>query len=53
MRYTQNDAVKKKIEKWGALVSKISDKYSRVRNKQERTKREAKNWPKGGYDDGS
>ena len=49
--YTQNDAVKKKIEKWGAFVSKISDQYSRVRNKQERTKREAQNWPKGGYDD--
>ena len=46
--YTQNDAVKKKIEKWGAFVSKISDQYSRVRDKQERTKREAKNWPKVG-----
>ena len=49
--YTQTDAVKKKIEKWGSFVSKVSEKYSKTRNKQERTKREAKNWPKGGYDD--
>jgi hypothetical protein len=49
--YTQTDAVKKKIEKWGSFVSKVSEKYSQVRNKQERTKRESKNWPKGGYDD--
>lgn len=48
--YTQTDAVKKKIEKWGKYVSKVSEKYSQVRNKQERTTREAKNWPKGGYD---
>ena len=37
--------------KSGSCVSKVSEKYSQVRNKQERTKRESKNWPKGGYDD--
>ena len=49
--YTQTNAVKQKIEKWGKFVTKVSEKYSQVRNKQERTKREARNWPKGGYDD--
>ena len=48
--YTQGARVKTKLEKWGKYVTKVSEKYSKVRNKQERTKRETKNWPKGGYD---
>ena len=48
--YTQTEAVKKKLEKWGKYVSKVTEKYSQARNKQERTKRESSNWPKGGYD---
>ena len=48
--YTQGARVKKKLEKWGKFVTKVSEKYSKVRNKQERTTRETKNWPKGGYD---
>jgi len=48
--YPQTGTVKKKLEKWGKYVSTVSEKYSKTRDKQERTKRESKNWPKGGYD---
>ena len=48
--YPQTGTVKKKLEKWGKYVSTISEKYSKTRDKQERTKRESKNWPKDGYD---
>ena len=48
--YPQTNAVKRKIERWGNFVSKASEAYSKTRNTQERTKREASNWPKGGYD---
>ena len=47
--YSQTATVKTKLEKWGKYVSTVSEKYSKTRNKQERTKRESKNWPKGGY----
>ena len=38
-----------KLEKWGKYVTDVSEQYSKIRNKQERTKREAANWPKQGY----
>ena len=38
-----------KLDKWSKVVSDTSESYSKVRSKQERTDREAKNWPKGGY----
>ena len=47
--YSQTATVKTKLEKWGKYVSTVSEKYSKTRDKQERTKRESKNWPKGGY----
>ena len=42
--YTQTEAVKKKLEKWGKYVSKVTEKYSQARNKQERTKCIAAPW---------
>ena len=39
----------KKLETWSKYVSKVSERYSKIREKQQRTDREAKNWPKGGY----
>ena len=38
----------KKLDKWSKQVSDTSESYSKIRNKQERTARETKNWPKGG-----
>ena len=39
----------KKLEPWSKFVSEVSERYSKIRDKQQRTDREAKNWPKGGY----
>ena len=40
----------KKAEKtWGEAVADATGKYDAERNKQKKTKREEKNWPKGGY----
>ena len=39
----------KKLEPWSKFVSEVSERYSNIRDKQQRTDREAKNWPKGGY----
>ena len=39
----------KKLPPWSKYVSEVSERYSKIRDKQERTDREAKNWPKGGY----
>jgi len=38
-----------KLEKWSKEMSSATDRYAKQRNKQQRTEREAKNWPKGGY----
>ena len=38
-----------KREKWSKEMSGATERYAKQRNKQERTEREAKNWPKGGY----
>ena len=48
--YPESEVVKKKIEKWGKFVSAVSERYGKTRDKQQRTKREARNWPKDGYD---
>jgi len=40
---------KTKLEPWNKYVTEVSERYSKIREKQERTDREAKNWPKGGY----
>ena len=42
-------AYEKKNEEWLKAMKESSAKYSDQRNKQERTKREAANWPKDGY----
>ena len=38
-----------KLEKWGKEMNSATERYAKQRNKQQRTEREAKNWPKGGY----
>ena len=38
-----------KNEEWAKAMSKSTERYNKQRNKQERTPREARNWPKGGY----
>ena len=47
--YTQSAVVRKKREKWGKYVSSASEMYSKTRDKQKRTTRESRAWPKGGY----
>ena len=39
----------KKNETWAKAMSSATDRYNKQRNKQERTPKEARNWPKGGY----
>ena len=38
-----------KNEQWAKAMSDATERYSKQRNKQERTPREARNWPEGGY----
>ena len=38
-----------KLEKWGKEMNSATERYAKQRNTQQRTTREAKNWPKGGY----
>ena len=38
-----------KLEKWGKEMNSATERYAKQRNTQQRTEREAKNWPKGGY----
>ena len=38
-----------KVSVWGEAMRAASDEYGRERDKQKRTKREAENWPEGGY----
>ena len=45
--YGKTDGTKR--EKWNKEMSSATERYAKQRNKQERTEREAKNWPKGGY----
>ena len=40
---------KVKRPKWNQAMSEATDRYNRVRESGKRTKREAQNWPKGGY----
>jgi hypothetical protein len=40
---------KVKKPKWGKAMSEATEKYARIRESGKRTKREAANWPKGGY----
>ena len=40
---------KARKDKWTKAMSEVSDKYSRARQTGKRTKREAQNWPEGGY----
>ena len=47
--YAQSAVVRKKREKWGKYVSDVSETYSKTRDEQKRTPREARAWPKGGY----
>ena len=37
-----------KNEQWAKAMSDATERYSKQRNKQERTPREARNWPEGG-----
>ena len=46
--YAQSAVVRKKREKWGKYVSDVSETYSKTRDEQKRTPREARAWPKGG-----
>ena len=39
----------KKIESWSKQMNDATERYAKQRNKQQRTDREAANWPKGGY----
>ena len=38
-----------KLKQWQEAMRASSDEYGRQRDKQKRTKREADNWPEGGY----
>jgi len=40
-----------KNEEWAKAMSKATERYNVQRNKQQRTERETKNWPSGGYKD--
>jgi nitrate/nitrite-specific signal transduction histidine kinase len=40
---------KQKREKWIKAMAEVTDKYARERQSGKRTKREAQNWPEGGY----
>ena len=39
----------KKIESWSKQMNDATERYAKQRNKQQRTDREAANWPTGGY----
>ncbi len=39
----------KKNDTWAMAMSSATDRYTKQRNKQERTPKEARNWPTGGY----
>ena len=39
----------KKNEDWAKAMADATDRYGKLRNKQKRTDRETKNWPKEGY----
>ena len=39
----------KNKDEWAKAMSKATERYSKERNKQKRTPREARNWPEGGY----
>ncbi len=40
---------KRKSEKWIKAMSDVTERYARERQSGKRTKREASNWPQGGY----
>jgi hypothetical protein len=40
---------KKKASKWNKAMSELGERYAKQRQSGKRTKREASNWPEGGY----